>query len=159
MGGATNQPASRLVRIRDAALLGVPVFLAFTIPPIGFLTSLLLPLLAARVRSRLWPRTSSITSQLCSALAVIGLWVPAMLFLFSGGRVGFEATVWLIIPLCAPTGSGLLVPALLATTVYLAGLATSTLIRHPGPWVLGAWAAPVAYEAASLWLVDSAVIC
>jgi hypothetical protein len=51
------------------------------------------------------------------------------------------------------------VPALLATTVYLAGLAASMLIRHPGPWVLGAWAAPVAYEAASLWLVDSAVIC
>lgn len=158
MSSVTDHLASRLAQTRDAAQLALPGFLAFTIPLVGFLTSMLLPLFAARVRSRLWPRASPITSHLCAALVVIGLWVPGLLSLLSLGQVGFDATAWLIIPLCAPTGSALLVPALLATTAYLSGLTASKLIRHPWPWVLGAWAAPVAYQAASHWLVNFACL-
>lgn len=155
---AANRPASPLAQTRGAALLALPAFLAFTIPPVGFLTSLLLPLFAARVRSRLWPRTSPITSHLCAALVVIGLWLPASLSLLSLGQVGSGATAWLIIPLCAPAGSALLVPALSATAAYLIGLTVSKLVRHPWPWVLGAWVAPLAYEAAGRWLVHFACI-
>jgi hypothetical protein len=40
--------------------------------PVGFLASLLLPLFAARARSRLWPQTSPNLGHLCAALAMMG---------------------------------------------------------------------------------------
>jgi len=76
--------------------------------------------------------------------------------LISQGRLGSDATVWLIIPLCAPAGASLVVPAALAAVAYLIGTAVSYLVRSPWPWVIGAWAAPLAYSAASRWLVDFA---
>ena len=159
MGSATTLPASPRARARGVAVLALPAFVIYTLPPIGFVVSLLLPLLASLVRSRLWPGISLLTSRVCSGLVVIGLWLPALVFLFSPAQVGSGATVWLIIPLCAPSGSALWVPALLAICAYLAGLAVSTVVRHPWPWVLGAWMAPLAYEAASLWLVDADFLC
>lgn len=123
---------------------------------VGFLASLLLPVFAARVGSRLWPQTSRIIGHLCAALAVVGLWLPALLAMVSRGRLGSEATAWLIIPLCAPVGASLLVPAVLAAVAYLIGITVGVLVRNPWPWVLGAWAAPLAYSAASRWLVDFA---
>jgi hypothetical protein len=166
---ATTRAASPLARARGVAALAVPAFLAFTIPLIGFVVSLLLPLLASLVRSRLWPGISLFTSRVCSGLVVTGLWLPALVFLFSlawvadaesgEGLWGSGATVWLLIPLCAPSGSARWVPALLAISAYLAGLAVSTVVRHPWPWVLGAWVAPLAYEAASRWLVDAQFVC
>jgi hypothetical protein len=160
MTSATTRPASPLARTRGVALLALPAFVVYTLPPVGFLASLLLPLFASRVRSRLWgPRISPFTSSVCSGLVVTGLWLPALVFLLSRARVGSGATILLIIPLCAPLGSARWVPALLAISAYLAGLAVSTVVRHPWPWVLGAWVAPLAYEAASLWLVDSQFVC
>jgi len=156
MSMATNRTAPRLVQTRSAAALAVPGILAFTIPLVGFLASLLLPFFAARLRSRLWPQTSPTIGHLCAALAVIGLWLPALLAVASLGQVGSGATTWLIIPLCAPAGTSLVVPALLATAAYLSGITVSALVRNPWPWVLGAWAAPLAYGTASRWLVNFA---
>ena len=141
------------------ALLALPALVIYTLPLIGLLASLLLPLFASEARSRLWPRISPFTTRLCSGLALIGLWLPALVFLLSSGRVWPGATVWLIIPLCAPSGSALWVPALVAISAYLVGLAVSTIAQHPWPWVVGAWAAPLAYEAAGMWLVDARVAC
>lgn len=68
-----------------------------------FLASLLLlPFIAAPVRSRIWPQTSPIIGHLCTVLAVIGLWTPALLAVVSLGQLGSEATTWLILPLCVP---------------------------------------------------------
>ena len=150
----TNQTASPPAKVRSAAALAVPGVLAFTVPLIGFLSSLLLPFIAARSGSRLWPQTSSTIRHLCVALAVVGLWLPALLAVVSSGQLGFEATAWLMLPLCAPAGAALVVPGLLATAAYLIGTTATVIVRSPWPWVLGAWAAPLAYSAASHWLVD-----
>ena len=159
MSSTTTPPVSPGTRTRGAALLALPIVVIYTLPVIGFVVSLFLPLFASRVRFRLWPRISLFTSRVCSGLAVTGLWLPALVFLLSATRVGTGATIWLIIPLCAPSGAGLWVPALLAMSAYLAGLAVSTIVRHPRPWVVGAWVAPLAYEAASRWLLDAQFVC
>jgi hypothetical protein len=104
-------------------------------PSNRLLVSVFLPLIASRVRSLLWPRISPSTSRVCSGLAVTGLWLPALVFLLSSSRVGSGATIWLIIPLCTPSGSARWVPALLAISAYVAGLAVSTVARNPWPWV------------------------
>ncbi len=141
-------------RVRSAAALAVPGVLALTVPLIGFVASLSLPFLAARSRSRLWPRTSPVMGHLAAALAVIGLWLPALLAVASLGRLGSDATTWLLLPLCAPAGAALVVPAVLAVAAYLVGTTLGAVLRTPWPWVLGAWAAPLVYAAASRWLVD-----
>jgi len=151
---AKQRTAPHLVKARSAAALAVPGVLAFTVPMIGFLASLLLPFLAARSRARLWPQTSPVIGHLGAALAVAGLWLPALLAVVSSGRLGFDATTWLLLPLCAPVGASLLVPAAVAAVAYLIGIAISVIVHSPWPWVLGAWAAPLAYSAASHWLVD-----
>jgi hypothetical protein len=151
---STSQMESDLVRLRSAAALAVPGVLALTIPLIGFVASLLLPFFAARSRPRLWPRTSPIMGHLAAALAVTGLWLPALLAVAPLGQLGSDATTWLIIPLCAPVGAALVVPAALAVAAYLIGITVGVILRTPWPWVLGAWAAPLAYAAASRWLVD-----
>lgn len=140
--------------MRAAAVLAVPVVLALTVPPVGFFASFSLPFLAARVRAHLWPGISPVTGHVCAALALTGLWLPALLALVSNGRIGFESTAWLVIPLCAPSGAALLVPAALAILTYSTGLICSFTSSSPWPWVLGAWGAPVAYWAATSWLVD-----
>lgn len=149
----TEQAATRGARLQNAVALAAPGVLAFTVPPFGIVASLLLPLMAWRVGHMLWPQVRRTMVQFCAALAVIGLWLPAALALVTNGRVGSEAGVWLLIPLCAPSGTGLVVPAALAAAAYL-GLAASAVLRSPWAFVLGAWAAPLAYWAASSWLVD-----
>ena len=67
--GNSNRVETQMVRMRAAAILSVPVVLALTVPPFGFLASFSLPVLAARVRSRLWPRTSRATGHVYAALA------------------------------------------------------------------------------------------
>jgi hypothetical protein len=151
---ATDRTAPHLDRARSAAALAIPGVLALTVPMVGFLTSLLLPFVAARVGPRLWPQTSPIVRHLCAALALIGLWLPALVAWISLGRLGSEATTWLIIPLCAPVGAALLVPATFGALSYLIGIAVGSIARSPWPWVLGAWAAPLTYSAATRWLVD-----
>lgn len=64
----------------------------------GFVASLLLPLFAARSRSLLWPLTSPIMRHLSAALAVTGLWLPALLAVVSFGQLGLAAITRLLIP-------------------------------------------------------------
>jgi len=151
---ATDRTAPHLDQARSAAALAIPGVLALTVPMVGFLTSLLLPVVAARVGSRLWPQSSPIVRHLCAALALIGLWLPALLAVVSLGQLGSDATTWLIIPLCAPVGAALVVPAVFAALAYLMGITVAATFRSPWPWVLGAWAAPLTYSAATRWLVD-----
>lgn len=154
MSIATARTAHHLAKARSAAVIAVPGVLALTVPLVGFLASLLLPFLGSRVGPRLWPQTSPIIRHLCAALALTGLWLPALLAVVSLGQLGSDATTWLIIPLCTPTGTALVVPAVLASLTYLAGITVATLARTPWPWVLGAWVAPLTYFAATRWLVD-----
>ncbi|GAB3520597.1 hypothetical protein GCM10027402_09210 [Arthrobacter monumenti] len=143
-------------------MLAAPVLLGFSVPLIGVVASLfLLPLIAHRVRLRLWPRSSARATIAWSVLALIGLWLPALLTLFSQGAIPLGGpTVWLLIPLCAPGQlSTLIIPALAATAAVLAGAGVGALARHPWPWVVGAWIAPMAYIAASRWLVDGTFYC
>ncbi len=157
-GISTDSTAARSGQARSAAELAIPGIMAFTIPLVGFLVSLLLPIAATRARVRLWPRASRSMVRWCGALAVIGLWLPALVALAgaTNGRVGLENTMWLVLPLCAPAGAALIVPAICAVATYIVGLVVSAIIRRPWPWVLGALTAPLAYSAASLWLVDFA---
>ncbi|WP_340682748.1 hypothetical protein LCL61_29345 [Amycolatopsis coloradensis] len=122
-----------------------------TIPLIGFVASLFLPLFAALSRSLLWPLTSPIMRH----LAVTGLWLPALLAVVSFGRLGLAATTWLLIPLCVAVGAALVVPAVLAVAAYLIGTTVGGILRTLLVMVTGEWAAPLAYAAASRWLVDS----
>lgn len=158
----TDGPASSAARTAvSVALLAVPTLVAFSIPVLGFIVSLLLPpLIASRVRSRLWPRSSPRAALVCSVLVIAGLWLPALLSVLS--VLSLEPTaspVWLLVPLCGPEQmSTHVIPALAATAASLAGAAASTLTRHPWPWVVAAWVAPLAYTAASRWL-DGAFFC
>lgn len=154
MSTNANQVNTLRVRMRAAAILAAPVVLAFTVPPLGFFVSLSLPILAARVCSRLWSGISPAIGCLYASIALTGLWLPAALALASGGRIGSESAVWLVIPLCAPSGAALLVPAALAILTYLTGLICSLISSRPWPWVVGTWGAPVAYWAAASWFVD-----
>ena len=101
---ATNQAAPHLAKARSAAAL--PYLACWRSPfPCRLPASLLLPFLATRANSRLWPQTSPIRGHLCAALAVIGLWLPALLAVVSSGHMGSTATTWLSSPLRAPVGA------------------------------------------------------
>ena len=142
----------------SVALLASPTLVAYTIPLLGVIVSLLLTLLiTARVRSRLWPRCSAPAARWCSVLAIVGLWLPALSsFTFAEPNT----MLWLLIPLCAPEQmSAYLIPALAATAVSFVGAGASALARHPWPWVLAAWVAPLAYLAAGRWLTDGSFFC
>ncbi|WP_026818659.1 hypothetical protein [Arthrobacter castelli] len=144
------------------ALLSLPALVAFSIPLLGFVASLILvPLAAYRVRPTLWPRTSRLAAASWSALALAGLWFPALLALLSQGAVLLGGSVvWLLIPLCTPVGlTAVMVPAAAATAVGLAGAMASLRTPRPWPWVVGLWVSPFAYIAASLWLVDASFHC
>ncbi len=158
MTTATNRPTLPRAHARSAGWLAVPGVLSFSVPLVGFLTSLLLPAFAARVRNRLWPTTSPAVGHLCAALVVTGLWLPAVLTVVSAGRLGLDATTWLVLPLCTPAGASLFMPAAVALAAYLGGLGVAVLVRSPWPWVVGAWGAPLAYSAAGRWLVDFACV-
>lgn len=158
MSTATNRTRLHPVQARSAVALAVPGVLALTIPLVGFVASLLLPFFAARSRALLWPRTSPIVGHLAAALAVTGLWLPALLAVGSSGRLGSAATTWLLIPLCVPAGAALVVPAVAAVAAYIIGTTVGVVLRTPWPWVIGAWAAPLVYAVAGRWLVDFACV-
>ncbi len=147
-------PSAQGLQARRAVALAVPGVLAVSVPLLGFVASLLLPLIAAGARVLLWPRTRPSTGDVWAALMVAGLWLPSLLAVVSAGRVGSEASTWLLLPLCAPSGAALVVPAVLAASAYLAGLAASIRMRVPWRWALGAWAASLTYCASARWLVD-----
>jgi hypothetical protein len=142
------------------ALLAVVGVAAFTVPGLGFLASLTLPFLAQAHRQLLWPRISSATSWICSSLTVVGLWWTSLV-IFLPMDLPFDGdTFWLIVPLCAPDNvSTWLIPALVASAACTAGLAATAWLHCPWPWMLGAWLAPVAYEAAMGGLVPTAFFC
>ncbi len=154
MSGEVHRTATRELQARGAIALAVPGILAFSLPLVGFLASLLLPWLAAGRRSRLWHSTHRSAGHFYAGLTLAGLWLPALLAVASQGRLGSTAATWLLIPLCAPSGAALIVPTALAAVVYLGGLSASVGIRRPWPWALGAWAASLTYWAAAQWLVD-----
>ena len=134
---------------------------AFTLPILGFQASLAIPFLAQWQRGLLWPRASSATSWVYAFLALAGLWWSTVATFVSPLPLPFRGdTFWLIIPLCAPENlSTWLVPALAATSVYTLGLAVTVFLHRPWPWLVGAWTAPLAYEAAMNWLVTPAFGC
>lgn len=149
-----DRTTRRELQARHAVALAVPGVLALSVPLLGFVASLLLPSVAAGCRALLWPRTRPSTGHVCAGLTLAGLWLPPLLAVVSEGRMGPEAPTWLLLPLCAPSGAALLVPAALAASTYLAGLAESIRARSPWPWALGAGAASLTYWASAKWLVD-----
>jgi hypothetical protein len=153
----SEQSGSSTWLIGLLALIGC---LAFVLPLLGFLATLGLPRLAGRAQAGLWPGVSATRARLSAVVAVVTMWAPALTRFISGGRWSFAAsTIWLIIPLCVPTGWALVLPALVAIGLYLAGLALSIGTGKPWVWVIGAAAMPWAYEAAVRWLVDFSVLC
>jgi hypothetical protein len=123
----------------------------YLVPFFGFPLSVLLPVLAHQARRRLWPAVSPRTSVVCSILAGVGLWWPAVVDM-GGAFIGWSpfydrdieiSTSWLLLPLGGPdNGAAWLWPALAAAGVIVLGLALSALVRRPWPWVLAAWVAP-----------------
>ena len=122
----------------------------YAVPFYGFPLSVALPVLTHQARQRLWPTVSPRTSLVCSVLAWVGLWLPAMLDfftpLFYANDIGIS-TSWLIIPLVGPdSAAAVLWPASAATGVMGLGLVVTMVIRRPWPWVLAAWVAPWAHQ-------------
>lgn len=162
MSTAAGRRPSPARTVGSVGSLAVPTLLGFSIPVLGFVASLLVsPVVAARVRQRLWPRTSARAAVGCAALALAGLWLPALLALFSQGAASAGlATGWLLVPLCAPVQlSTLVLPALAATAASLVGSAVSALLHRPWPWVVSAWVAPWAYVLTTRSLPDGAFFC
>lgn len=119
---------------------------AYALPLLGLLFSVVLPLATHASRRHLWPDASQGLSLIWSLLAWAGLWLPGFIDLFTPVFVtaGAEvSTTWLIIPLCAPSGSAaVLIPALAAAVCCLAGLLGALATRTGWLWVAGAWLAP-----------------
>jgi hypothetical protein len=93
----------RAVMIFASAL--VIAFATYAVPFLGFPLSLGLPVLTYRVRQFLWPSVTDRTSRVCSFLAWVGLWLPALVDFFTPWFYanGVEiSTSWLIIPLAGP---------------------------------------------------------
>jgi hypothetical protein len=157
---AVNPPQSRLPRTLLLAILAVLGAVAFTVPVFGFGASLAMPFLAQTHRQLLWPRTSPATGWICSSLVVVGLWWTSLVILLPLDLPFRGDAVWLLIPLCAPdNASTWLIPASMATATFTLGLAATAWLHRPWPWLLGAWLAPLAYEAAMGGLVHPAFSC
>lgn len=125
-------------------------FATYAVPFLGFPLSLGLPVLTYRVRRFLWPSVTDRASRVCSVLAWVGLWLPALVdfftpWFYANGMA--VSTSWLLIPLAGPDSiDAVLMPALAATGVIMLGLLLSAVIRRPWPWVLAAWLAPWVHQ-------------
>lgn len=85
-----------------------------------------------------------------SWIAWAGLWWPGVLSIFApfdgtesegGGMV--VSTIWLLIPLCAPTGTAAWVlPAVAVAATALVGLLSAVSTRRVWAWVAAMWLAP-----------------
>lgn len=149
-----RNPPAGLARI--GVLLGVAmvVFIAYALPFVGFLASLCLPFVTHASRRHLWPAAPKGHSIAWSVLALVGLWLPALLSVFTPMFAGSEegggvdaSTLWLVIPLCVPDSlNALLLPALAAAVTGLAGLSGAVATRRGWLWVAAAWLAPWAHQ-------------
>lgn len=141
-------PKSPESRARSGVVLGLAllVLIAYALPFLGLLFSLVLPLATHRYRRHLWPEASNASSLAWSLLAWAGLWLPGLVDFVTPvfDAAGIEvSTTWLILPLCAPSDSGaVLIPALAAAVVCLVGLLGTLTTRNGWAWVAGAWIAP-----------------
>jgi hypothetical protein len=123
------------------ALLVLSVAVAYGIPFLGFwLSPLMILLIAIYLRGVLWPTATRSDAVRAGVLAVIGLWLPAVLTEAS--------TRWLIMPLCGPMELvALVLPAATAVLVVAAGVTLSAVQRTPWFWVVAMWLAPWAHMA------------
>ncbi len=147
---ALRNPPARLAQTGVPCGIAVLVFIAYTLPFLGFFASLSLPFVTHAARRYLWPEAPRALSIAWSLLGWAGLWLPALLSTYAlvstgseeGG--GFEvSTVWLLMPLCAPDSlNAVLLPALAAAAACLAGALGTTATRRGWPWVAAAWLAP-----------------
>ena len=132
--------------------------MALTSPALGFWLPLLGPwlsmlaviLVVPRAGRRIWPLAERWTRRSC-VLAIAGLWLPGLLGLMGvfyglGAVEAAGASGWLFLPLCAP--DDVLTLAALATAVLALGAVLTVWMQRPWPWLIGAFAAPLAYGAA-----------
>lgn len=136
--------------------------LTYAAPFYGVALSLALPVVTHLGRRHLWPDACRRTSLVCSLLAWVGLWLPAIvdfstpLFYNAGIQI---STSWLLIPLCGPDSrAAWFVPAAAAATVCALGLAVAMAQRRPWAWLAAAWLAPWAHYAV-LSLMSTEFIC
>ncbi len=163
---SSPDPSTRAARAAAVAGIAVVVLASCAWPLVGPLASLGLPLLTHRCRRHLWPEASTARSLTWSALAWVGLWLPALLGIVARAWAGAEgdgrlvaSTQWLILPLCAPDGTAaVLLPALALTATCLVGLLGAVAARRPWPWVVAAWLAPWAHQLASS-LIPHQYVC
>lgn len=141
-----RNPSAHLAQTGAAFGVAMVVFIAYSMPLIGFLASLCLPFATHTLRRYLWPEASNAHSMSWSVLAWAGLWLPGLVGIFTSAfnDAGVDiSTTWLIIPLCAPTGiSTVLVPALAAAVTCLVGLLAAAKTRRGWLWVVAAWLTP-----------------
>ena len=136
--------------------------LTYAAPFYGFAISLALPVVTHRGRRFLWPATSRQTSLVCSLLAWVGLWLPAIvdfstpLFFNAGVQI---STSWLIIPLCGPDSlAAWFLPAAAAAAVCAGGLAWAMVHGRPWAWLVAAWLAPWVHQVV-LSLMSTEFVC
>lgn len=160
---ASQEPASgahlprlghaRVLRIVLYAVVVGSVFLGYGVPFFGVILSSAAAVVLYVGRNELWdvgvPRTP-----LLAVLAWIGLWLPAISYLFTGWYwylTGRDiSTAWLLFPMQGPANFvvGTLVPASAAVVVFAVGLNVAAVTDRPWLVVVGAWLAPWAHELA-----------
>ena len=143
---------ARGIRIVLYAVIVGSVFLGYGVPFFGIVLSVVAAVLVFSAQRELWdvgePRAA-----LLAVLVWIGLWLPAMSYLFTGGWDGYPrdiSTAWLLLPIQGPANLvvGTLVPALAAVVVFAVGLKVSVVMHRPWLVIVGAWLAPWAHELA-----------
>jgi hypothetical protein len=143
-----NEPYPPVVRTRRTlwgagALIVIGVAVAYLLPFFGWMLSPLVGMVAVRNREALWPSTPRPVAVRAAVLAVIGLWLPALLtpvFYVLGIEV---STFWLILPLGGPSHwQTWALPALATLPLVGLGVALSALQRTPWFWVITMWLAP-----------------
>ena len=150
-----SNPSARVARAGVLFGITMLVFVAYALPFFGLLASLSLPFVTHTARRYLWPEAPSGYSIAWSLMAWAGLWLPSMLSIFTpvfggsgAGGGGLEvSTVWLVVPLCAPVSlNAVLLPALAAAVISLAGLLGAVTTRRGWPWIAAAWLAPWVHQ-------------
>jgi hypothetical protein len=128
------------------ALLVLSVAAAYGVPFFGFLLSILIPVIALNQRAVLWPTAPRRVVNIAAALALTGLWLPALVDFFTPFFYlrGMEvSTGWLILPLCGPEQLVTWVlPAVAAALLVGVGVVLSAARRTPWYWVAAMWLAP-----------------
>jgi hypothetical protein len=148
---ADQQPTAPTRRnvVVACALLTLSVAVAYGVPFFGFLLSVVIPVIAIGQRDVLWPTVPRRVVNIAAILALMGLWLPALVDFFTPffyARGMEVSTGWLIIPLCGPEDLVTWVlPAVAAALLVGVGVAFSVLRRTPWYWVVAMWLAPWAH--------------